>query len=333
MSGHLNVEIKARCSNPEKLHDTLINLGADYKGEDQQLDTYFNCTNGRLKLRKGNIENTLIFYQRENSADAKSSHVELEHLSPENQLRSVLKASHGIKVEVDKKRRIYFIDNVKFHIDKVKGLGSFMEIEAIESEKYKTHAQLLDQCNFFINKLGIRKKDFIEVSYSDLLLESFEERIKREGKYFLKLIEDQLTNFKLSAPDHICFRTESESEYTELKKKLLKIGNMLVASEVGGREIATFKLFKSIECKDWSVSVIELAAPKVNSFYESGFEHAEFVISQSFKDFMDSYSTYEWDISAIDKAHNPEIRIRLQEGLSVKFHHQSLEKVIELEQK
>ncbi len=50
---------------------------ADFKGTDEQTDTYFNVLHGRLKLREGNIENNLIFYERENQAGPKNSHFHL----------------------------------------------------------------------------------------------------------------------------------------------------------------------------------------------------------------------------------------------------------------
>jgi len=166
----LNVEIKAKCSQPEKLKRILQDLNADFKGVDHQVDTYFNCPNGRLKLRKGNIENSLIFYQRSNQAGPKTSKVVLEVLSQDNQIRDVLAASHGILVEVDKMREIIFIENVKFHIDEVQGLGLFMEIEAIDSNGTIKLEKLQEQCQYYMQKLEIQSEDLIEISYSDLLL-------------------------------------------------------------------------------------------------------------------------------------------------------------------
>ena len=52
----LNVEIKARCNSPEKIHQILKAQNAEFKGIDHQIDTYFDVPNGRLKLREGNIE-------------------------------------------------------------------------------------------------------------------------------------------------------------------------------------------------------------------------------------------------------------------------------------
>lgn len=60
MSMHLNVEIKAKCSDPQRIRDILESHGAEHKGLDHQIDTYFRVQNGRLKLREGDIENFLI---------------------------------------------------------------------------------------------------------------------------------------------------------------------------------------------------------------------------------------------------------------------------------
>ena len=62
---HVNVEIKARCDELDRIRNILKELRADFKGTDHQIDTYFRVPSGRLKLREGNIENYLIFYERE----------------------------------------------------------------------------------------------------------------------------------------------------------------------------------------------------------------------------------------------------------------------------
>jgi len=169
MSNHLNVEIKAKCQDPEKIHAILKNEHADYKGEDHQIDTYFDCPKGRLKLREGNIENTLIFYERNNQAGPKDSLVKLDHLQPGHNLKSILEQAYGKKCVVDKKRHIYFINNVKFHVDEVQGLGSFVEIEAIDSDNSIGQAKLEDQCRHFMGLFGVKEDDLIDCSYSDMI--------------------------------------------------------------------------------------------------------------------------------------------------------------------
>ncbi len=53
----INVEIKARCDELDRLRNILKELRADFKGTDHQIDTYFRVPSGRLKVREGDIEN------------------------------------------------------------------------------------------------------------------------------------------------------------------------------------------------------------------------------------------------------------------------------------
>ena len=167
---HLNVEIKAKCADPSFVRNYLLNHHAVFKGLDKQTDTYFNVPFGRLKLREGNIENNLIYYNRNNQADPKSSHFYLVKIEDAKGLKEVLEKSCGIRKIVRKKREIFYIDNVKFHIDEVAGLGSFIEIEAGNILADKTEIELLAQCNFYLKEFGIKKDDLIAESYSDMLM-------------------------------------------------------------------------------------------------------------------------------------------------------------------
>jgi len=75
-------------------------------------------------------------------------------------------------VVVKKRREIYYINNVKFHIDEVPGLGSFVEIEAGNVKVDLSKKQLKEQCDFYVKEFGIKEEDLIQVSYSDMLLKS-----------------------------------------------------------------------------------------------------------------------------------------------------------------
>lgn len=168
---YLNVEIKARCNDASFIRNYLLTNGADFKGTDEQTDTYFNVPNGRLKLREGNIENNLIYYERTNQAGPKNSHFQLVKIEDAAGLKEALTKSNGVKVVVKKKREIYFIKNVKFHIDEVPGLGSFTEIEAGNKTADLSQEELKEQCDFYVKEFGIEEKDLIDVSYSDMLLQ------------------------------------------------------------------------------------------------------------------------------------------------------------------
>jgi predicted adenylyl cyclase CyaB len=169
---HINIEIKAKAKNTNYIRKFLLNHNADFKGTDHQIDTYFNVSQGRLKLRQGDIENNLIYYDRENKKGPKQSNVILYNSNPKSSLKNILERSLGILTIVNKVREIYFIDNVKFHIDKVKSLGEFVEIEAIDLTGDTGKEKLLKQCNEYLNLFKINPSDLISNSYSDLLLNS-----------------------------------------------------------------------------------------------------------------------------------------------------------------
>lgn len=168
---HVLSEIKASCANPDEIRQILLKHNARFVGKDHQIDTYFVVPSGRLKLREGDIENTLIFYDRVEVKGIKQSFVKLYH-PPKDvaALKIILEKSMDVLVVVDKVREIYFIDNVKFHIDQVQGLGSFMEIEAIGKEGEYTEEELSAQCQQYIALLQVDSKDFIAHSYSDLIM-------------------------------------------------------------------------------------------------------------------------------------------------------------------
>lgn len=166
---HLNVEFKAITHNLLHLEEQLKTLHPIFKGEDHQLDTYFNTGTGRLKLREGNIENALIWYDRANISGSKQSHILLYQHQPDNTLKQILIKPLGIKIVVDKCRRIYFIDNVKFHFDTVKGLGNFIEVEAIDAYGSIGLDKITEQCNYYASFFNINSSDFQSLSYSDML--------------------------------------------------------------------------------------------------------------------------------------------------------------------
>jgi adenylate cyclase class 2 len=187
---HVNIEIKARCTNPARAQATLLALGARFVGPDHQTDTYFRVPTGRLKLREGQIENNLIFYARADQEGPKRSDVILYGTRPGSELKPLLDAALGTLVVVEKRREIYFVEvsdidlpddpaaarrardreNVKVHLDTVTGLGSFVEIEAIDLDGSLGPSLLDAQCRRLMARLDIADSDLVAASYSDLLL-------------------------------------------------------------------------------------------------------------------------------------------------------------------
>jgi len=158
----LNFEFKAKAIDLNRLEQKLLTLEPLFIGED------------RLKLREGNIENALIYYERENIAGAKTSDIILYRHQPDEALKDILTATMGVKVVVEKRRKIYFLENVKFHFDAVEGLGTFVEVEAIDKTGDIGMEKLQAQCREYAAFFDIKQQDYIALSYSDLLLQKDE---------------------------------------------------------------------------------------------------------------------------------------------------------------
>lgn len=166
-----NFEFKAKVNDLEKYENKLLSLNPRFVGIDYQIDTYFNALQGRLKLREGNIENSLINYDRKNILGSKESQIILYQHEPNIGLKNILIKQLGVKIIVEKKRKIYFIENIKFHFDSVEKLGSFIEVEAIDSKEEFSIEELKKQCDTFFDFFELTTQNIIDKSYSDLMMD------------------------------------------------------------------------------------------------------------------------------------------------------------------
>lgn len=166
-----NVEFKARVETLDIYEKKLLYQGAVLIGTSHQVDTYFNTAEARLKLRESGGQNSLIHYNRIDTNTAKESDVLYYQHVPDATLKSILITHLGIKIVIDKIRKIYAIGNVRFHLDLVQELGTFLEVEAMNEQAKYTTVQLKEQCEFYFNLFDLQKDQLVDWSYSDLLLE------------------------------------------------------------------------------------------------------------------------------------------------------------------
>lgn len=162
-----NLELKIRLNNPDKILKTVRAINAEYKGGMNQVDVYYKNSNFRLKLRLENGTQVLIKYSRNEGTGNRWSDYQLISLE-KNDARDFLNDIFGEEVVVEKIRKYYLYDNTRIHIDEVKGLGSFLELETLVVKGKKDAEKRFHQ---LINLLSLDKKDEIRNSYRDLLLE------------------------------------------------------------------------------------------------------------------------------------------------------------------
>src|SRR3954453_7799016 len=130
-----NVELKARDPDPERSLARCRALGAEDRGELRQRDTYFAAARARLKLREqepGGAE--LIAYERPDAARARESRYRIVPVTDPAALREALDAGLGTVVVVDKRRRLFLWEGVRIHLDRVDGLGDFVELEGVGAD-------------------------------------------------------------------------------------------------------------------------------------------------------------------------------------------------------
>jgi len=134
--------------------------------------------------------------------------------------------------------------------------------------------------------------------------------------------------------DHLCYRVKTVDTYLELRNELLTENELLIEGLIGGRRISTFRMKSPFHFRGRAIPLLELPEPKAGRFYAEGWEHVEFVTDRPLPAFADWLSTKlgipeeKHDLSGMDKARNADLRLRLADGLSVKFHERSLEEVI-----
>lgn len=164
-----NVEIKARIESIESLKPMAAALADQGPVEIIQDDTFFVCQKGRLKLRVlSPNEGQLIFYRRTDQRGPKESFYVFSLTSSPETLRETLSLAYGQAGRFRKHRTLYLAGRTRIHLDRVEGLGDFLELEVVLSEGEAAEAGAA-VARDLMQKLGIRPDQLIEGAYIDLL--------------------------------------------------------------------------------------------------------------------------------------------------------------------
>lgn len=168
----LNIEIKSTVSDAAGLKERLICYGTQAIGIMHQTDIFYYFPLGRLKLRSiDQNQHELIIYFRSNEKKPKASKYCRIKINHPNMINRMLTSLFGVRGIVDKERELFLQDSIRFHLDKVKNLGTFFEIEyVVDDVEFEQDARL--EVKKLLDKLGIIDNQLISCSYIDILLES-----------------------------------------------------------------------------------------------------------------------------------------------------------------
>jgi predicted adenylyl cyclase CyaB len=165
----VNIEIKARINDFDSLQHKAEQLSDIPCRVIPQLDTFFNCPNGRIKLRElGPQIGQIVFYQRADVSGPKHSEYLIFETDDPTGLKTILSQAFGVRGVVSKVRHLYMVGQTRIHLDEVDGLGQFIELEVVlRPEQNDVEGQLIAED--LMQKLGIHPADLIEAAYMDLM--------------------------------------------------------------------------------------------------------------------------------------------------------------------
>lgn len=169
VSPSCNIELKARLQSLASARQVAKSLADSRLPDQHQIDTYFNCQDGRLKLREIVGERAeLIAYRRPDLSGPKASNYYVLPVSEPERFKEALATTLGIRSRVEKHREIFLHKNVRIHLDLVKGLGEFLEFEAVLSKEYAAaeSQQLVDELRV---RFAIADADLLQTSYGEMV--------------------------------------------------------------------------------------------------------------------------------------------------------------------
>jgi adenylate cyclase class IV len=165
-----NTEIKARIASVEALLPIAQALADG--GPPQQIlqdDSFFRVPQGRLKLREfadGSAE--LIHYHRPDAEGPKVSDYVISPVPDPASMRLALTRANGLLGRVRKQRTLLLVGPTRIHLDRVEGLGDFLELEVVlreeQSEQDGEHI-----AHDLMQRLGLQPQDLLRGAYLDLL--------------------------------------------------------------------------------------------------------------------------------------------------------------------
>lgn len=172
-SNNMEVEVKAKVDNLDEIKDKLKSLGASFGEVKREEDFYYkiegeihNFEPGSFTLRvRDSIEEKSLTYKAfTNRYGIWDEHkVEIDNI--EEMKRILEKAKFSLAYTVCKERLSGKLNEFSFNLDKVKGLGNYIEVELISNDAKKDQEKIKD----FLRSLGIKDNQFERRGYPEII--------------------------------------------------------------------------------------------------------------------------------------------------------------------
>ena len=164
-----NIEIKARIPSVEAVAPKAAAVATEGPVDIVQDDTFFRCGNGRLKLRAFSAASgELIFYRRPDQQGPKESFYLRSPTTEPDTLRESLTLAYGQSGRVRKHRTLFLAGRTRIHLDRVEGLGDFLELEVVLGDNEASDVGVRE-AKELMAALGVEPGQLIDGAYVDLL--------------------------------------------------------------------------------------------------------------------------------------------------------------------
>lgn len=164
-----NTEIKARITSVGALLPVAAALADGPCEVIAQDDTFFQTPQGRLKLREfadGSAQ--LIHYHRPDAQGPKVSDYVISPVPDPVSMRQALGRACGLLGRVRKRRTLLLVGATRIHLDRVEGLGDFLELEVVLRDD-QTAADGERIAQGLMQQLGVQPTQLLSGAYLDLL--------------------------------------------------------------------------------------------------------------------------------------------------------------------
>lgn len=164
-----NIEVKARIASVASLAPFVAAIATAGPTELFQDDTFFACDGGRLKLRAFSPSSgELIFYRRPDRPGPKESFYVRSPVGDPDSLRETLALAYGITGRVIKERTLFLVGRTRVHLDRVRDLGDFLELEVVLHDGEAAEVGVRE-AHELLARLGVDSGQLIDRAYIDLL--------------------------------------------------------------------------------------------------------------------------------------------------------------------
>jgi len=164
-----NLELKIRIDDYKKTLRKAKEIGAEEYAFLIQKDIYYQTGKGLLKLRIMPEHSEFIFYNRNEAGGERWSDYHLLKINNEQRPEEFFNRIFDVVAVVEKEREVLMYENTRIHLDKVKGLGEFLELETIVTGTLDDAKERFD---FLVAALNLDETSQIKKSYKDLIIEN-----------------------------------------------------------------------------------------------------------------------------------------------------------------